>query len=238
MIDPPYGDTSLEWDRVASEWIATVAAALAPSSALWLWGSMRYLLDVGPNVQAAGWTFSQDVVWEKHNGSGAAADRFRRVHEQALLFYRGPWGDLDITPQMSRDAQAKTVRKRQRPTHWGEIGEDVYYRTTDGGTRHMRSVMYERSAHGFAIHPTQKPEGVSRTLIQYVCPPGGLVLVPYAGSGTDLVAARAAGRRAIGVELDPDMAARAAARLAGQRRRPTVDEPDQLDLFATPVEGA
>lgn len=113
----------------------------------------------------------------------------------------------------SLDATARQVRRKQRPAHWGDIGEHAYS-TEDGGPRLMRSVQYERSAHGSAIHPTQKPLGICRTLIQYSCPPGGLVVDPYAGSATTLVAARMCNRRAIGVELLAPYVDRAVRRLA------------------------
>lgn len=215
MVDPPYGDTALEWDRLSLDWLPAVGAALQPAGSLWLWGSFRYLLAATPSVLGAGWALSQDVVWEKHNGSGSAADRFRRVHEHAAFFYRGGvgWEHTYRDPQFSADATARAVRRKQRPTHWGDIGESAY-RTEDGGARMMRSVMFERSAHGSAIHPTQKPLGVMMTLIRYACPPGGLVVDPFAGSATTLLAARMCGRRAIGVERDPLYAERAAKRLA------------------------
>jgi site-specific DNA-methyltransferase (adenine-specific) len=53
-------------------------------------------------------------------------------------------------------------------------------------------------------HPTVKPLGLMDWLVRLVTPPGGLVLDPFMGSGTTLVAARALGRRAIGIEMDPD----------------------------------
>jgi DNA modification methylase len=53
-------------------------------------------------------------------------------------------------------------------------------------------------------HQTQKPEGLLRRLIKVACPPGGLVLDPFAGSGTTLLAALAEGRRAVGIERSPD----------------------------------
>jgi len=107
------------------------------------------------------------------------------------------------------------VRRKGRPPHMGEIG-DGNYASEDGGPRLMRSVLQVRSMHGTAIHPTQKPEGIVRPLIAYSCAPGGIVLDPFAGSGTTLAAARSLGFRAIGIEQDEAYAALAAARLSQQ----------------------
>lgn len=49
-------------------------------------------------------------------------------------------------------------------------------------------------------HPHAKPDHLMQTLIER-CPPG-VVADPFAGSGTTLVAAKALGRRAIGVEIE------------------------------------
>lgn len=199
IVDPPYGDTSLEWDRITDDWLGVVAGAVKDNGWLVLWTSMRHLLAVANSIEERGWHYSQDIVWEKHNGSSSAADRFRRVHEHAVLFYRGDWTGTYHDPQFSLDATPRAVRRKQRPAHWGEIGEHSY-KSVDGGPRHMRSVMYERSSHGEAIHPTQKPLGILRTLIQYTTPPGGLVIDPYAGSASTLLAARMCGRQAIGTD--------------------------------------
>lgn len=52
-------------------------------------------------------------------------------------------------------------------------------------------------------HPTEKPIGLMRRSVAAMCPPGGTVLDPFAGSGTTLVAAAMEGRSAIGIEIDP-----------------------------------
>jgi site-specific DNA-methyltransferase (adenine-specific) len=60
----------------------------------------------------------------------------------------------------------------------------------------------------------EKPLGILDPLIRYACPPGGLVLDPFAGSGSTLDAARQCGRRAIGVEANERYAEAAARRLS------------------------
>jgi hypothetical protein len=53
-------------------------------------------------------------------------------------------------------------------------------------------------------HPTVKPIDLMRYLCRMVTPPGGVVLDPFAGSGSTLLAARREGFRAIGIELNAE----------------------------------
>ena len=94
----------------------------------------------------------------------------------------------------------------------GEIGEGAF-ESHDGGPRLMRSVIYEPSCHGYAENETQKPLGIIRPLIEYSCPPGGLVIDPFCGSGSVLVAAKEMGRRAIGMDIRESQCEIAARRL-------------------------
>lgn len=63
------------------------------------------------------------------------------------------------------------------------------------------------------IHPTVKNQSLMRFLCRLITPPNGIVLDCFAGSGSTGVAAIAEGFRFIGIELDPDYAAIASARL-------------------------
>jgi site-specific DNA-methyltransferase (adenine-specific) len=208
VTDPPYAETSLDWDKWPDGWPA-VAALVAPQ--MWCFGSMRMFLDKRDDL--AGWKLAQDVVWHKHNGSNNASDRFRRLHELALHFYRGKWKDLFKAPQYTYDATARIVRRKAKIAHWGDIGQGTYA-SEDGGPRLMGSVIYARSCHGYAVNETQKPEDIVAPLLQYSVPPGGLVIDCFAGSGTTGAVARKTGRRAILIEKRESQCQAIAKRLA------------------------
>lgn len=180
----------------------------------------------------AGWKLSQDVigadedgepifsavhvVWEKHNGSGFATDRFRRVHEHVLHWYRGPWKAIRhevprVPATSNRHAKVGDKTRQDSPAHTGVIGVNEYIEI---GTRLARSVLKVRSMNGFAIHPNEKPVDLLCPLITYACPPAGLVVDVFAGSGSTLEAARLTGRRAIGIEGWEPYAEKAARRLS------------------------
>jgi site-specific DNA-methyltransferase (adenine-specific) len=230
ITDPPYGDTSLAWDSRVNGRIAEVARILKPSASIWVFGSMRFLAPLFAEMAALGFKYSQDIVWEKQNGTGFHADRFRRVHEHAVMFYRGAWSDCYHDTQYTLDATAKTVRRKTRPTHTGHI-EAGHYVSEDGGPRMMRSVLYVKNEHGKAIHPTQKPIDILRPLIRYSVPPGGVVLDVFSGSAAIGVAAIEEGRGYVGIEKSADYFQAADARLL-DAITPKLAEPEQLSLLA------
>lgn len=206
ITDPPYGDTSLEWDRRCIGWVEQVSRILKPTACIWVFGSMRFLATIFDEMEDAGFRYAQDIVWEKQNGTGFHNDRFRRVHEHAIQFYRGTWGDLYKAPQFTNDATARTVRRKTKPTHTRAIkcGDDSTYISEDGGPRLKRSVIAVSNEHGKAVHPTQKPLGIIEPLISYSVPPGGIVVDPFMGSGSLGIAAEMLGRRWVGCELNPE----------------------------------
>ena len=55
---------------------------------------------------------------------------------------------------------------------------------------------------GNRLHPTQKPVSALRPLVDSFCPPGGIVLDPFCGSGSSLAAAAHSGCDWLGIELE------------------------------------
>jgi adenine-specific DNA-methyltransferase len=69
---------------------------------------------------------------------------------------------------------------------------------------------------GNRLHPTQKPIEALSPIIEALTMPGQLVLDPFCGSGSTLVAAQALGRDCLGIELDPGHARTAQRRITGR----------------------
>ncbi len=214
VTDPPYGETSLAWDVPVHDWLALIRGLLLPSGSLWCFGSLRMFM--AASHEFAAWNLAQDVIWEKQNGSGFHADRFRRVHEHVVQFYLGRWDEVYHQPVQTFDASRRVIRRQKaRPPHMGPGKlEGTRYQSEDGGPRLMRSVIAITSCHGYAQHPTQKPLGIIAPLLEYSCPPGGAVLDCFMGSGSTLVAARKMGLTGVGVDLDERCCEMAANRLA------------------------
>ena len=215
LADPPYGDTSLAWDRRVDGWIARARDALSRTGSLWVFGSLRCFMAKADGFADAGLRIAQEIVWEKQNGSSFHAYRFKRVHELAVQFYPTEtlWRDIYNDVQTTPDATARTARRKQRPPHTGQI-DTGHYLSHDGGPRLMRSVIYVRNCHGRAIHPTEKPSALLEILIRTSCPQGGLVGDWFAGSGAAGEACQLSGRRYLGCEIDAVMAERARTRIA------------------------
>lgn len=100
---------------------------------------------------------------------------------------------------------------------FGEAWEAIFYgmkgRRPLAGSRPRTVIRFDWSASMDPVHPTVKPKAVIRKLIAWSASPGELILDPFMGSGTTVIAAKDCGCRAIGIEVEERYCAIAAERL-------------------------
>ncbi len=156
-----------------------------------------------------------------------------------------PVAELDAQSGITRDGVA--VQRNgggQRIFNQGDglARSDQGYGGQGGGSRYFPAFRWEAKAPtaerpqvGGLAHPTVKPLDLMRWLVRLVTPAGGLVLDPFAGSGTTLQAARAEGFRAVGIEREPSYLPLIKARLDARPRTAAttapVPEGEPLDLL-------
>jgi DNA modification methylase len=82
-------------------------------------------------------------------------------------------------------------------------------------------------------HPTKKPINLMSWLVKLVCPPKGIVLDPFCGSGSTCVAAVEQGMKFIGIEREPEYHAIAEKRvgIVHEKRK----EADDLTSFVDAI---
>ena len=112
-----------------------------------------------------------------------------------------------------KNYSAQVLKANMRPVGNMEYALVFYrdklpkFRNTDEmGNRHMVFTCqpWERDNKTPKIHPTQKPIGVLKRIIQTFTDKGDVVIDPVAGSGTTLLAAEMLGRKAYGFEIKKD----------------------------------
>lgn len=90
------------------------------------------------------------------------------------------------------------------PANCITLDEDAWYSKYFNVTPRELSKKANKKDRGeHNTHPTVKPTALMAWLIRLVTPPGGIVLDPFAGSGSTLVAAKREGFQYIGIELEP-----------------------------------
>lgn len=119
----------------------------------------------------------------------------------------GVWVKTNPMPQISGDRPAQG---------WEAViymHRDDVRPTWNGGGKHGNFIAPVMQGTG---HPTAKPLPILETIIKRFTAPGDVVIDPFMGSGSTLVAAQNTGRDAHGVDLNPDYVALARERLAQQ----------------------
>jgi DNA modification methylase len=100
-----------------------------------------------------------------------------------------------------------------------ETKQRAHYKESGGASRFFyvaKSSKKDRSSNGVVnnTHPTCKPTKLMQYLIKLITPPGGIVLDPFAGSGSTGVAAKSLGFEFIGIEMNEEYVEIAERRIA------------------------
>lgn len=129
-------------------------------------------------MQERRWILRNDLIWYKPNvPPRPESDRLRLAHEHFYHFVKRP--------------------KEGRPKYYYDIAQ-VEPRATDVVTYNVRA--------GQDGHSATFPIELIRPRILSSCPPMGVVLDPFCGTGRALFVALHEGRRAIGFEIVPEYA--------------------------------
>jgi DNA modification methylase len=139
------------------------------------WRHAKPLLIAGERVYSE---LKNICVWNKNNaGMGSL---YRSKHELVFVWKAG------TAPHINNI----------------DLGRAGRYRTNVWDYPSVNSFRYGREDE-LAMHPTVKPVALVADAIRDCSKRVGLVLDPFAGSGTTLIAAEKTGRRAAAMELDP-----------------------------------
>ena len=124
-------------------------------------------------MQENGWILRNDLIWYKPNvPPRPEKDRLPLTHEHFFHFVK--------KPTEGRAAYHYDMEEVE------ETGHDVVKQNVQPGTNG---------------HSATFPKPLIRPRIRSSCPPGGLVLDPFCGTGTALVVAVEEGRKALGFEV-------------------------------------
>jgi DNA modification methylase len=141
------------------------------------WRHMTEILSAGQQVYTQ---LLNLCVWAKNNGGMGSF--YRSAHELVFLFKNGT-GSHRNNIQLGKFG-------RNRTNVWNYPGANSFSRSESEGNL-------------LALHPTPKPVALIVDAIKDCIARGDLILDPFLGSGTTVIAAERSGRRCYGLELDP-----------------------------------
>lgn len=127
-------------------------------------------------------------------------------------FQTGPFAWVKTNPAPS--VRKHSWRSSIEVAVWGTRGKGFRWHEQETALNYIRAACCTNVHPEKNGHPTQKPTGTLLQAIHQYTQPGGLILDPFAGSGSTLEAARKLGRRADGIERDPEHLHRIEKRLA------------------------
>jgi DNA modification methylase len=171
------------------------------------------LFGAGDRDRKGGAGFRNEIIWTY--GLGGSSSRFYpRKHDTILWYTKGDRWTFDPPKIPARSQRLKGKHKKQLDVLVGPPSLDAIDDARDSllpsdvwDVAAINNMARERTG-----YPTQKPIVLLERLVAAHSREDDLVLDPYCGSGTTLVAAKRLGRRAIGIDASPE-----AVRIARER---------------------
>ncbi len=231
ILDPPYNLTKefagMKFSSVGDEeyldylesWFPPLLRCLKPTASIYLCGDWKnsaclYLL-LKKYAQVR-----NRIVWQREKGRGASHN-WKNACEDIWFATLGKDFYFDVESVKQKRRVLAPYRQDGEPKDWQETEAGRFRLTHPGNFWDDISVPYWSMPEN-TEHPTQKPEKLLAKLVLASCPPGGLVLDPFLGSGTSAVVAKKLGRHFLGVEQNLDYCLLAQKRLAMAEDNPSI----------------
>lgn len=246
FTSPPYADaraySRIHPDRYV-EWFLPLARAMLRSTAphgsfvlniknrVAKTGPLRgqrhpYVYELVLALQHMGWRWIETYIWAKPNAvPGRFGPRTKDAFEYVYHFAKGPkpYFALDSVRVPYKTSENEIARRRldtngRRQTAAGH-GRNRAQTYEKGGADpgNVLAIPQVYNQHYGVDHTAAMPEGLAAFFVRAACPPGGIVLDPFAGSATTQTVARRYGRLAGGLELHREYVDLGRERLAADR---------------------
>ena len=220
-----------EWDNLplADYWTFTVAwltevkRVLRPTGSIWVHGTYHNIGIINFAMQILDIEIINEVVWYKRNSfPNLSGRRLTASHETILWAHTGGkkrryFFNYEAAKSLSLPGDSLKVSGKQLRTVW-DIPNNK-----------------EKRELSFGRHPAQKPLRLLKRMLEISSKPGDVVLAPFAGSGSECVAAKEAGMHFLGFETDAEHVATCHQRLKDTFQGATT--PLQFKSKPEPVNG-
>jgi site-specific DNA-methyltransferase (adenine-specific) len=176
-----------EYFAFTLSWLTEARRLLKPTGSMWVHGTYHSAGITNVAMQILKIEIINEIIWYKRNSfPNLAGRRLTASHETIIWAHRGGKREYRFNYEHSKsgdflDDQLKVPGKQMR-TVWDLPNNKP------------------REELAYGKHPAQKPERLCRRLIQLSSGPGEVCLVPFAGAGTECVAAYKEGLHYIGFE--------------------------------------
>ena len=184
-------------------WLKEVKRLVKPTGSLWVHGTYHNAGIINFALQIFGVEIINEVVWYKRNSfPNLSGRRLTASHETILWAHTGKkrqyYFDYEAAKAFHEDSDRLKEPGKQMRTVW-DIPNNK-----------------ERSELAHGKHPTQKPLRLLQRMIRLSAKPGDVCLVPFAGSGSECVAAQREGLKYVGCEIDEQFVDLALTRLRAE----------------------